>query len=593
VRTYTPADGLAQASVYAVHEARDGSVWAGTLNGGLSRLQKGRFETFTTANGLPANSVTALLDSHDGTLWVGTPAGLAAWSAGTWTTRRVPDGLPSDNVAALFEDSEGVLWIGTSEGLAFLRSGRVESTPDSVPLREAVLGLAESEGGWLWVSTARRVMRVRREPLLAGSALVEGDVVSYGRADGLIGLEGVKRHRSVVAERSGRIWFSTNRGLAVVRPRRAVAPQASPLVHVRALFADEREIGLGEAVRVPPRPQRLRIAYTGVSLQAPARVRFRYRLDGLESEWSQAVVSEEAVYANLAPGPYQFRVTAAAADGAWNGPEVVLAFTIAPAVWQTMGFKLVASLLAGIAAWLAYSWRLALVTRRLNRAFEERLGRADAHRPRAPRHAAAGIRERLDAAARRGRPGFRSLARARASRAGPAARRTRDRGRPGCRPRVAQRRPRHGRPGAGALAGGRGASDDTSATLRVIVEGTPRPLHPSVREELYGIGREALVNALRHARAKRIEVELEYARRTVRLLVRDDGVGIDPEVVRAGRDGHFGLSGMRERAERIGGRLRLLSAAGAGTEVEVVVRGGVAFASPDAPRRWAFWRTPR
>jgi signal transduction histidine kinase len=101
------------------------------------------------------------------------------------------------------------------------------------------------------------------------------------------------------------------------------------------------------------------------------------------------------------------------------------------------------------------------------------------------------------------------------------------------------------------------------------------------------------VNALRHARAKRIEVELEYAHRTVRLLVRDDGVGIDPEVVRAGRDGHFGLSGMRERAERIGGRLRLLSAAGAGTEVEVVVRGGVAFASPDAPRRWAFWRTPR
>jgi nitrate/nitrite-specific signal transduction histidine kinase len=101
-----------------------------------------------------------------------------------------------------------------------------------------------------------------------------------------------------------------------------------------------------------------------------------------------------------------------------------------------------------------------------------------------------------------------------------------------------------------------------------------------VREELYRIGREALLNALRHARAQRIEVELEYARHAVRLLVRDDGIGIDPDVLQAGRAGHYGLSGLRERAERIGGRLRVLSAAGAGTEVEVVVRGAVAFAAP-------------
>ena len=110
-----------------------------------------------------------------------------------------------------------------------------------------------------------------------------------------------------------------------------------------------------------------------------------------------------------------------------------------------------------------------------------------------------------------------------------------------------------------------------------------------MRDELYRIGREALVNAFLHAQAKRIEVELEYAPRAVRLLVRDDGVGVDPGVLRDGRDGHYGLSGMSERAERIGGRLRLWSAPGAGTEVEVVVRSAVAFAGLSGPRRWG-WR---
>jgi signal transduction histidine kinase len=126
------------------------------------------------------------------------------------------------------------------------------------------------------------------------------------------------------------------------------------------------------------------------------------------------------------------------------------------------------------------------------------------------------------------------------------------------------------------------------AALRVIVKGAADALHPEVHDALYRIGREALANAFRHARAAQVELELEYAPRMVRLLVRDDGAGVDPEVLQVGRLGHYGLSGMRERAERVGGRLRLWSAPGAGTEVELVVRGPAAYAAPARGRRWSW-----
>jgi signal transduction histidine kinase len=124
--------------------------------------------------------------------------------------------------------------------------------------------------------------------------------------------------------------------------------------------------------------------------------------------------------------------------------------------------------------------------------------------------------------------------------------------------------------------------------FRVVVVGRPRPLHPILRDEVYRIGREALVNAFRHARAKSIEVELEYAAAHLRLHIRDDGCGIDPQALRSGSDGHDGLSGMRERAEGIGARLKIRSRAGGGTEVELSVPSHIAFQirSSTQPQRW-------
>jgi signal transduction histidine kinase/ligand-binding sensor domain-containing protein len=582
--TYTEADGLAQNSVYAAVEGRDGSVWAGTLSRGLSRLQGDRFTTHTTSEGLASNTITALLETHDGTLWAATPAGLCAWSGGRWQTRGTSDGLPADEITALFEDSSGVLWVGTARGLAHLSAGRLAAPQAPLePLREPVLGIAEGEGGWLFVSTAQRVMRVRRDAVLRDT-VGEADLVSYGIADGLPGTSGVKRQRSVVTDPRGRIWIATNRGLAVVNPRRAAAPLAHPPVKLGSVTADGRVLANAGGVRVPAGQRRVTFAWGGVSLAAPERVRYRYRLDGFDSRWSEPVASSEAVYTNLAPGSYTFHVSASGGDGLWGGPEEGLAVSVAPSVWQTWWFQLTALVTVAGAARLAYRRRMRQVTRRLNALFDERLAERtriarDLHDTLLQGFVSASMQ--LHVAVQQvpeGAPGRPLLQRVQQL--------------------VAQVIEEGRRTVRGLRSGEDGSLDlgeafsrvreemggASAAELRVIVEGTPRPLHPSVRDGIYRIGREALVNAFLHSRARHVAVELEYREREVRLQVRDDGIGIDPLYIRAGREGHFGLAGMRERAETIGGRLRVFSALGAGTEIELLVPSVAASSSRPAWR---------
>src|SRR5207249_4631153 len=189
-------------------QARDGTVWAGTLSGGVSKLSGGRFTTFTSATGVLSNTVVAILEAADGTMWFATPAGLNGLSKDSWQVYTHGDGLPSDNVFCLLEDSTGVLLIGTAEGLAFRDSQGIR-VPVKVPalLQEAILGLEQDRNGSLWVATSNHVLRVNRSKLLNGT-LSEGDLREYGVADGLRGFAGVRRHRSVIADPAGRIWFS-------------------------------------------------------------------------------------------------------------------------------------------------------------------------------------------------------------------------------------------------------------------------------------------------------------------------------------------------------------------------------------------------
>jgi signal transduction histidine kinase/ligand-binding sensor domain-containing protein len=579
-RTYGTSQGLAQSSVSAVWESRDGAVWAGTLSGGVSRLYNGRFTTYTNADGLASNTVASILEDSTERMWFATPNGVSLLADGKWLTYRGTDGLPADDVNCLLEDAMGRLWIGTSAGLAFQQRGRIERPPSQpASLRESILGLAEDRTGSLWIATASRVLRIRREALATGR-LESGDVREYTPADGLRGVEGVKRNPSVVTDPLGRVWFSLNRGISVVNPQFLPGGSAPAIVQVQSLSADGQPIGLRGRIRLPGGSQRIVFGYAGLSLAAPERVRFKYLLEGFDSDWSQPAAAREAIYTNLGPRQYRFRVISSNPEGVWNGAESSVEFEIAPLIWETWWFRLAAVLSLILATAVLYRLRLSGVTRQLNARFEERL----AERTRIAQELHDTLLQGFLSASMQlhvatDRLPEDSPVKASMSRVLTLMGRVIDEG------RNAVRGLRNSDKEDGNLensfAGIRTEfSMDEACDFHVAVAGESRPLHPVLRDEVYRIGREALVNAFRHSNATRIEVELEYAARRLRVLVRDNGCGIQPDVLRSGRDGHWGLSGMRERAERIGAQLHVRSGTGAGTEVELAVPGPIAFRAP-------------
>jgi signal transduction histidine kinase len=379
-----------------------------------------------------------------------------------------------------------------------------------------------------------------------------------------------------------------NRGLSMADVARAAEPALPALTHVEDLSADGKPIELTGATRIPSGRQRIALGYTGLSLSVPERIKFRYRLDGFDRDWSEAVTDRRAEYTNLGPGPYQFRVMASNSDGLWNGDEASIRFEIEPRFWQTVWFRLSALMLCVMIGWSVYRLRVMQVARQLNVRFEERL----AERTRIAQELHDTLLQGFMSASMQlhvAADGLPQDSPARTSLS-----RVLD---------LMSRVIEEGRNAVRGLRSSSSSSHDLEQALsrvseelqigdqidyRVIVDGHPRALNPIIRDEVYRIGREALANAVRHSGAKAIEVELEYASTDLRMLVRDNGCGIDSRVLRSGSEGHWGLSGMRERAERIGARFRVLSRDNAGTEIELTVPASVAFIRHSHGRRQAW-----
>ena len=592
-QTYTARDGLASGVVDAVYRAHDGSVWAGTLSGAVSRIEKGRITTFTTANGLSGDAVTTIQETPDGVIWAGTAGGLEAFRNGNWRRYGGEDGSPPGRVNSLALDGDGKLWVGSSSGLCYWSGSRFENAryaPES--LQGEIYGLAADEYGTLWAATDSQVVSIGRAFLL-GQSPGPAVVRQFGVADGLPSTEGIRLDHSVVKGPSGRIWFSLRGGLCVVNPSHPSA-LAPALVNVESVTVDGRPLGAGPA-RYPSSGRRVVFNFIGVSLTMPGRVRYRYRLDGYDSDWSQPSESREAAYTNLAPARYTFRVIASNSEGLWNGAPASVPLEVEPQLSETWWFRVSVLCLALAAIFAGFRYRLARVHAAMNLRFEERL----AERTRIAQELHDTLLQGFLSASMQVHVAADSLP------AGSPAKPTLTRALQLMRQVIEE--------GRNAVRGLRSSgsaslnleqaflhvkrefvSDETSTRqigYRVVVKGEKRTLHPLLRDEIYRIGREALINAFRHSRAQRIEVELNYFPSQFSVLVRDDGCGIEPRILKAGRDGHWGLSGMRERAEQIGARFHVYSSAAAGTQVELTVPGHVAFQSDSthASRWFAKW----
>ena len=578
-RTYTEKDGLAQNNVYAVHLARDGSVWAGTLSAGVSRFQDGKFKTFTTIDGLALNTVTAIAECADGKMWFATPAGLSSFDGKRWQTFKSETGLPSDIVNALFVDSRGVLWLGTEKGLAYINPDGALITANS--LKENIFGIEEDRTGALWIATANQIMQIGRDKLLSGE-LLDTDIREYGIADGLKGVEAIKRNRSVAADSEGRIWFSLNHGISLIDPSRLKKLSIPALVHIQSLVTDNISLNLREPVSFAAANQNIKIGYTALSLSIPERVKYRYKLEGFDEDWSQPTAANERIYTNLSPGTYTFRVVSTNSEGVWNSSEASIEFKVLPRFWQTLWFQSLC-LLAFILIIIAlFRLRLYQLKRQMNRRFEERLAARLAERQRIAHDLHDTLLQGVYSASIQLDLVVDNLADNSSEKL--------------ILQRVLQLMGQVMEEGRNTLKGLNSRKTDKLYVLedsfsqirhdldrleqvdfQITVKGNAQPIHPLVRDEVYRIGREAIINAFRHAKASRIETELDYAPRFFKLKIRDNGTGIAPYLLENGRDGHFGLSGMRKCAERIEASLEIVNSNEGGTLVELFVPDQIAY----------------
>jgi signal transduction histidine kinase len=379
----------------------------------------------------------------------------------------------------------------------------------------------------------------------------------------------------------GRVWLSTAKGVAWIDPARLRRNLVAPAVYFHSLAEDGVTLAGVDDVQLMAGVSRVEIRYGAASFTMRERVRYRYRLDGLDTGWVEAGTHEEAFYTNLAPGRYTFRVMAANEDGLWSEARA-LSFTIPPTFLQSRAFIVLCLIATGLAIWGLFTLRVRQISSRLNARLAERL----AERERIARELHDTLLQGFHGLMLHFQAVLESIPKRSPARAG--LEEALDRADAVLiegRDRVAELR----RQTAGSLANmieaAAGRTRAQTATITISEEGEPRELTPIVLDEAGRIGEEALTNALRHAQASAIDVAIAYARRHLRLTVSDNGVGLDETVAKAGhRPGHFGLIGMRERAASIQASLSVRSRPGGGVEVVLIVPASVAYA--DA-RPWA------
>ncbi|HLH00005.1 MAG TPA: two-component regulator propeller domain-containing protein [Bryobacteraceae bacterium] len=527
-----PGGPLLNDAVVTVLEARDGTMWAGTFGKGLWRLRNGNLRLFTTADGLSSNQIQSLTEDSDGTVWIGTfGGGLDAVRDDRFQYATARDGLLSDNIAHVEIDFQG----------------------------------------WLWLSTTRGICRVRKSDLLDffSSKIRSVTTVNYGVSDGLRSAQCAPSYPTStggIRSKDGRLWFPTGRGLAVFDPTEKTTLPAAPVVHLLDLQVDGRLLSLNAAANLAPGSGRLQFRYTAIHLSAPEKVRYSFQLEGLDQDWTTGVTRRVTNYNSLPHGHYRFKVRATVPGAPTS--EAAFAFQLLPYFYETAWFRYLCAAAAALAIWGLFRLRLRQIRQRFALVLEERARLArEIHDTLA--QGFVGISSQLDAVALTLKSHTElaakhlDLARKMARHSLTEARRSvmdlRDSALEG------QELP------AALSEAARQWTAGSPVCVQVDVSGNGCKLPEEMEQNLLRIAQEAVTNAIKHAGAKEVRIRLALQPKQLSMVVADDGKGFEQTEAFSETGGHFGLLGMRERAERLGGQLRLASQPGQGTKVEVTV----------------------
>jgi signal transduction histidine kinase/ligand-binding sensor domain-containing protein len=518
-------------------------LWLGLMNGDLAWLKNGRAETFHSVRNPSSQEgyVRQLIVAPDGSVLGATPFGLVGWKDGKTQTLTVRNGLPCDTVYTVIADGSSNLWLYAQCGLLEIARDQVQT----------------------WWQHAETIVHPKVLDVFDGAQ------------------PGAAPFPAVARSADGRLWFGNGSVLQMVDPAHLAENTLAPAVHVQEVVADRKNYSPQDGLRIPPLTRDLEIDYTALSFAVPQKIHFRYKLEGRDVGWQDAGTRRQAFYTDLRPRKYQFHVIACNNSGVWNEEGATLDFSVEPAWYQTRAFLALCICSAVLLVFVLYRIRVRQVAKTLSARFDERLAErtrmarelhdtflqtvqgsklvADdalekSDDPSQMQRALRQLSEWLGRAAQEGRAALNSL-----------------------RSSTTERNDL-------AEAFRRAVEDcrrNTSIEAGFSVTGNAREMHPVVRDEIYRIAYEAIRNACKHSAGSRVDVALSYAD-DLSVRVRDNGVGMDAVVAETGRDGHFGLQGMRERAARIGGRLTVTSSANSGTEVRLVVPGRIVFRKPRA-----------
>ncbi|WP_263357901.1 sensor histidine kinase [Acidicapsa ligni] len=594
----------------------------------LKRLQDGKFEKVikfpASSADLTAGRKVQIAGDDSGTLWaiVG-DLGFFSLDGDKWKSLKTPPEIAKLMPSTAYTDPMGLIWVGYEDGtIATLENGKLTAYPaketglrvitsfsrhgsqiwvggtkggialfDGGRFRtirpwdeeafSGVTGVVDAGGDGLWLNDIHGVIRIPagevRNVVQDSSYRVHYD--TFDSSDGLPGKSPDQApFPTAIRGTDGRLWFVARQGVAWVDPAKIPKNLIQPPVSITKVLADSSSLANLNNLRLPAQTATIQISYTGLSLAVPERVRFKYKLNKVDKDWQEPGTRREAYYDHLSPGHYHFQVIACNNDGLWNEQGDTLDFILLPAWYQTLWFYVLEGLIGIGILWAIYWLRLRQIAHAISARFDERLAErtriaGDLHDtllqnfqavllnfhtvgyllPDRPAEAEDTLKSALGDAhdaiteARNAVQGLRISS----------------------EPAIDLDRALLRVPQELCL--------QHVADFRVTVDGIPRRLSPAMRDEIYLIAREAIANSFRHTEASLIEVAIVYSPHELCVRMRDNGGGIDPQYLQSGREGHWGILGMRERAKRIGARLTFHNDVGSGLEIELLIPGRLVF----------------